>query len=418
MLAKAPASDRETRSRASYPDMVFTLGLGMMILFLPLSETLKNVGYTVALVGWIVKRGVKRDFSIRTTSFGVALCLYLLTSLLSAAFAVDQLEGLRGAWDVFFPLSLFVIIVNDVETLPKIRLCLRLFIISTAIGVAWGLFDNLGGRHFRLEIKSLGYPNHTATYLVMMLALLISLLLLMEWSIRVKMLVGTVAGATVLALFLTYSRGGWIAFAACLLFLSISLKQWKPIVAVALLTTMILLGLQVTGRLWTRQITMLAHLDRDDNALQRLKMWRGSVLSLQDRPLLGVGPRNFKNLDYERYDMPRFDHAHSLFFTVLAEQGILGFVSLMTVLACYWHEAIKLRPVKDVLTRTLRHTAMGSLIVVIVAGMVNTTFRSEVAIALCTFMALALAAAKGATSAEWRPFSLWPSAYSEGFHDC
>jgi len=54
-----------------------------------------------------------------------------------------------------------------------------------------------------------------------------------------------------------------------------------------------------------------------------------------------------------------------------------------------------------VLTRTLRHTAMGSLIVVIVAGMVNTTFRSEVAIALCTFMALALAAAKGATSAAW-----------------
>jgi len=97
--------------------------------------------------------------------------------------------------------------------------------------------------------------------------------------------------------------------------------------------------------------------------------------------------------------LPRFDHAHSLFFTALAEQGILGFVALMTVLACYWHEAVKLRPVKDVLIRTLGHTAMGSLIVVVVAGMVNTTLRSEVAIVLCMFLALALAAAKRTISA-------------------
>ncbi|HWR21023.1 MAG TPA: O-antigen ligase family protein [Verrucomicrobiae bacterium] len=403
MMNKALASGLETGGRVDYPDLVFMLGLSIMILFLPLSETLKNVGYALALAGWIIKKAVNRRFQIRMTPFGGVLSLYLLTSLLSAAFAVDPREGLRGAWDVFRPLSLFVMMVNDVETLPKIRLCLLLFIISTTIGVAWGLFDNLSGRDFRLEIRSLGYPNHTATYLAMMLAVLISLLLLMEWSTRVKMLVWTVAGATMLALFLTYSRGGWIAFAACLLFLSISLKQWKPIVAIALLGTGILVGLQVTGRLWTRQITMLAHLDQDENALQRLRMWRGSVLSLKDRPLLGVGPRNFKNLDHERYGLPRFDHAHSLFFTVLAERGLLGFLALMAVLACYLYEAIKLRPLQDVLSRALRHAAIGSFIALVVAGTVNTTLRGEVAIALCSFMALALAAAKGATSAGQDP---------------
>ncbi|MCZ7625543.1 MAG: O-antigen ligase family protein [Candidatus Methylomirabilis sp.] len=304
MTVRTMTRDEAIAGRANYPDLVFMLGLSLMILFLPLSEALKNVGYAVALTGWIVKRVVARDCSIRMTSFGCVLCLYLAASLLSAALAVDQREGLRGVWDVLRPLSLFVMMVNDVQTLPKIRLCLLLFVVSTAIGVAWGLFDNLSGNHVRLEIRSLGYPNHTATYLAMMLALLISLLLLMEWSARVKMLVWTVAGATALALFLTYSRGGWIAFAACLLFLSISLRQWKPIVAVALLVTMILVGLQATGRLWTRQITMLAHLDQDDSALERLRMWRGSILSLKDRPILGIGPRNFKHLDRERYDLP------------------------------------------------------------------------------------------------------------------
>ncbi|NJD68842.1 MAG: hypothetical protein C3F12_05895 [Candidatus Methylomirabilota bacterium] len=398
MTVRTMTRDEAIAGRANYPDLVFMLGLSLMILFLPLSEALKNVGYAVALTGWIVKRVVARDCSIRMTSFGCVLCLYLAASLLSAALAVDQREGLRGVWDVLRPLSLFVMMVNDVQTLPKIRLCLLLFVVSTAIGVAWGLFDNLSGNHVRLEIRSLGYPNHTATYLAMMLALLISLLLLMEWSARVKMLVWTVAGATALALFLTYSRGGWIAFAACLLFLSISLRQWKPIVAVALLVTMILVGLQATGRLWTRQITMLAHLDQDDSALERLRMWRGSILSLKDRPILGIGPRNFKHLDRERYDLPPLDHAHSLFFTVLAERGLLGFLALLAVLASYLYEAIRLRPSREGLNMALRHAAIGSLITLVTAGTVNTTLRGEVAIALCAFMALALAAAKGTPS--------------------
>lgn len=406
MLAKALPSSREIGSRVRYPDLVFTLGLGIMILFLPLSEALKNVGYGLALGGWIIKKVVSRDSQTRVTSFGITLCLYLLVSLLSATFAIDQREGFRGVWDVFRPLSLFVMIVNDVVTLSRIRLCLLLFTLSTAIGAVWGLFNNLSGSTVRLEIRSLGYPIHTATYLVMMLAMMISLLLLMEWSARVKILVGTVAATTVLAMFLTYSRGGWLAFAACLAFLSISLKQWKPIAVGALLVTVILSGLHMTGRLWTRQITMSVHLDQDENASQRVSMWRGSILSMKERPLLGVGPRNFKNLDYERYGIPRrFNDAHSLFFNVLAERGLLGFLALMAVLACYLYEAIRLKPLHDQLTKALRYAAIGSFVALVVAGTVNTTLHAEAAIALCSLLALALAAAGRSTSTPEEPSS-------------
>lgn len=83
------------------------------------------------------------------------------------------------------------------------------------------------------------------------------------------------------------------------------------------------------------------------------------------------------------------------FFTVLAERGLLGFFALIAVLVCYLYEAIRLRSVQDGLTRALRHAALGGFIALVVAGTVNTTFRGETAIALCAFMALALAAAKG-----------------------
>ncbi|MCZ7625542.1 MAG: hypothetical protein M5R38_06660 [Candidatus Methylomirabilis sp.] len=68
------------------------------------------------------------------------------------------------------------------------------------------------------------------------------------------------------------------------------------------------------------------------------------------------------------------------------------------MLASYLYEAIRLRPSREGLNMALRHAAIGSLITLVTAGTVNTTLRGEVAIALCAFMALALAAAKGTPS--------------------
>lgn len=391
MPAKALVKAQSPGSWVFYGDLAFMGGLGLMILFVPLSEFLKNVGYFLALGGWLTKRVGGHDLRITFTPLGVFLSFYFLASLVSAAFAIDRWEGLRGTWDVFRPLSLFLMMVNDVDTAPKVRFCLWFFIASTGIGVAWGLLDYFSGHALLLEIKSLGHPNHTATYLVMMLALLSSLLLLMDWPLQAKVAIGFLAGATLLALFLTYSRGGWMAFLACLFFLSISLRRWKPILVAALLIMAILVGLEMTGRLWTTKIEMLAHLAQDESLLERFRMWRGSILSLKERPLVGVGPRNFKYLDHERYGFKKINHAHSLFFNVMAERGLLGLLSLIALLACYAYEGIKRRrQSKGALSRALWHAAMGSFITIVVAGMVNTTLHSEGAIAFWSITALTL----------------------------
>lgn len=397
MLAWTPVNGQTLGSRAGYPDLAFMGGLGIMILFLPLSESLKNIGYFLALGGWIVKRASDRDFSVRFTPLEVVLSLYLLTSLLSAAFAIDRWEGLRGAWEVFRPLSLFVMLVNDVDTCSKIRFCLWLFVLSTAVGVAWGLFDYFRNGRLRLDLHSLGYPTHTAPYLVLMLALLISLLLLMEWSVQAKIAMGALIVMTFFALFLTYSRGGWMASAACLLFLSISLKRWKLIVIGLVLTMVTLVGLQMTGRLWTRQIEMLTHLDQDDNVKERIKIWKASVLILRERPLLGIGPRNFKKLDYRQYGFKvPYRDAHNLFFQSMAEQGLLGLLSLIAVLICCACEGIRRRRVADPLGRVLWHASMGGFLTILVSGMVNTTLHTEVAIAFWSITALMLSSGKAA----------------------
>jgi len=371
-------------------DLLFMGGLGLMILFLPISEFLKNVGYFLALGGWIVKRALGPGFRITFTPLGVFLSLYFLASLLSAAFAIDWEEGLKGTWDVFRPLSLFLMIVNDINNTQKVRSCLWLFVASTGIGVAWGLVDYVTSHDLRLGIKSLGYPNHTATYLAMMLVLLLSLLL-MDWSIQTRIALGTLTGAALVALFLTYSRGGWIAFLAALLFLAVSLRRWRPMLIVVAAGVLLFVGFYLTGILWAPQVgRVLEPFDEE-----RIRMWRGSLLSLWDHPLLGVGPRNFKNLDPGKYGFRPTNHAHSLLFTTVAERGLLGLVTLLALLTGYVREGGKLRRrLKGDLDRALWHAAMGGFVTIVVAGLFNTTLHSEGAVALWSITALSLASAR------------------------
>jgi len=397
MLAKVGASRGGEDGRAvRYADAAFMGGLALMILTLPISEALKNIGYLIALGGWVLKRVSRRDFRITFTPIGVFLSLYFLISLASAAFAVNRWEGFRGAWDVFRPLSIFLMMVNELDGVGKIRFYLWLFVASTGIGVVWGLASYLMGLRSRLEITSLGHSNHTAWYLVMMLALLISVLLFMDWKPPAKIVVGGITGATLLAVLLTYSRGALVAFVASLLFLAIPLRRWQPILGVALLTLALVGGLQAWGTPWATHLEMVVAPDQDVSLSDRFSLWKGSVLSLRDRPLLGVGPRNFKYLDHERYGFVQTSHAHSLFFNVIAERGLLGFLSLMALFGCYAYVGIRRWPSKDSLSTVLWHAAMGSFITVVVAGVANTTLHTEGAIAFWSLTALMLASGEAA----------------------
>jgi len=82
--------------------------------------------------------------------------------------------------------------------------------------------------------------------------------------------------------------------------------------------------------------------------------------------------------------------------TVLAERGLLGFLSLIGFLVCYVYECIRRRPPKDALSQALWHAAMGSFITIVVAGMVNTTLHAEGAMAFSSVTALMLASSEAA----------------------
>ena len=68
--------------------------------------------------------------------------------------------------------------------------------------------------------------------------------------------------------------------------------------------------------------------------IDRLLYWKSSIYVFKEKPLLGVGPENFRFL-YLKYKLPQSmeaKHAHSLFFETLTENGILGVILLFSFL--------------------------------------------------------------------------------------
>jgi len=116
-------------------------------------------------------------------------------------------------------------------------------------------------------------------------------------------------------------------------------------------------------------------------------------LSLKERPLLGVGPRNFKNLDHRRYGFKQtYRDAHNLLLNTAVERGGMGLLVLLALLACYFWKGMSLRrKLMGGLDRALWHAAMGSFVAIVVGGLFNTALHSEVAIAFWLLTALMLA---------------------------
>ncbi len=77
--------------------------------------------------------------------------------------------------------------------------------------------------------------------------------------------------------------------------------------------------------------------------IDRLRYWKSSIYVFKEKPLVGVGPENFRFL-YLKYKLPQSmeaKHAHSLFFETLTENGILGVIFLFSFLFLVPYRAFK-----------------------------------------------------------------------------
>ena len=178
-------------------------------------------------------------------------------------------------------------------------------------------------------------PNLLAGYLIPILPIaLVALLRWRSWPQRLFAATALLLGA--IALFLSYSRGGWLGMVAALGGLGLLLvlrqtRQWPPLwrrlfPLLLLLGAVAVLVVAVTQvePLRIRVLSLVAGREDSSNNF-RINVWLAAIDMIQARPWLGIGPGNTAfNLIYPLYQQPKFNalSAYSVPLELLVEGGV------------------------------------------------------------------------------------------------
>lgn len=197
-----------------------------------------------------------------------------------------------------------------------------------------------------------------------------------------------------LALLLTQSRGGLLAYAAILLMSAwfFAPNRQVRIRRVAIVLLLCVLAAAVAGLFFQR----LAEID-DFTAVSRVAIWGGAFTVFARAPVLGIGFGNLRALMGGLLNLPDgwTGDAHNLYLELLAETGIIGFLAFALLAGVAMRGALKrYRCLQDEFGRIMGFAIFAALAGVLSHGAVDYLFHTTPQVAALFFLVLGMLRAR------------------------
>jgi putative inorganic carbon (hco3(-)) transporter len=197
-----------------------------------------------------------------------------------------------------------------------------------------------------------------------------------------------------IALLLTQSRGGLLAFVAILLVHTyFSARERKARMRrVALVMIVCLLAAAAAGFFFQR----LGEID-DFTAVSRLAIWGGAFTVFARSPLLGIGFGNLRALMGGLLNLPEgwTGDAHNLYLELLAETGLIGFVVFGILIVLALRTALRrLHKTQNHFNKMIALAVFAAICGVLVHGTVDYLFHTTPQVTALFFLVLALLSAQ------------------------
>jgi putative inorganic carbon (HCO3(-)) transporter len=291
---------------------------------------------------WLAELLAKATTLPRSLRAGLPLVAYLAAVTLSLVVAGYSRLAVFEIFLLLQSFLLFVYIVKSVQSRQDLLFVVTLLFIGLVVESLVMIGLRVVGHSITIaRIKAgidasgrvsgtIGSPNTAASYLTLLLAPALGLLLT-PLERRYKWLAALAFGLGAVALLLTFSRGGWLAFmvSITLLCLLAFYRGWlAPRVPLTAVVIVVLLF-----ALFREPIT--ARLLGDDlgAASSRATLARQALRVIEANPVLGVGANNYA-IWYEQNFTPEPDEGrlrtvHNKYLLVWAETGILGLVAFL-----------------------------------------------------------------------------------------
>jgi O-antigen ligase len=180
-------------------------------------------------------------------------------------------------------------------------------------------------QHFALQIirprSIVGRPTYAARYLELSVPIVIALLSTKDLGSRfVKGLLILALICLLGGLFVTFTRGAWVATTIVILLMIIVNKQYKWFA----LGVVAMLPATVSNNYGVNRLFSIFQLHHEHN-IERLNGWTSSLQIIKDHPWTGIGFDTFKQV-YPAYMLPQarevLAHAHNTPLVLATEGGI------------------------------------------------------------------------------------------------
>ncbi len=270
------------------------------------------------------------------------LAVYIGFCLLSIIVARDIELSLFKNFMLLQQFLLFVYIIGTVKSREDIKFILGLLFIGLVLeGTIVILLRHIGhtikfvgltaivDKGLRIG-GTLGGPNSAGSYFSLLLVPALSILIsnvgkFYKWLGVIALCLGTVA------LLLTYSRGGWLAFALSItIFISISwYRGWLPV----WIPTVLFILTMLVALLFHE--ALIGRLFGGDNgsALSRIPLMKLAFKIIAANPIIGVGVNNFSHVmvDYITSDLRGMwlYAVHNQYLLVWSETGTVGLLAFL-----------------------------------------------------------------------------------------
>jgi len=355
-------------------------GIYMLIFFLPFERIgsydiggvtirISQLIAMLAILAWIFRGFNLRSFKLRPNPIFWPIIIFLTINLLGLINAVNFDRSLKVWLFTAFTMSASIILPNIIRHGDQMPRLIKILYASVFLVTIFGLYQFMGdiiglspsltGLRPQYTKDVLGFPRiqstaleplYFANYLLIPLSIIISLVLSKNKKIKPLLSIGLLALAGI-NLVLTVARGGYIAFAACCIFLGIiyfkKLFSLRNILYLTMALIIIGIGANYFLNLDDAKESFVEHasnLFTGASYFERVYTIEKAMDAWREHPFIGIGPGSFgPYTSFHPLIEPGSGYliVNNEYIELLTETGILGLATFIIILAIIIIRSIK-----------------------------------------------------------------------------
>lgn len=331
--------------------------------------------------------------------------LLLAGATIDTVLAPDR-KAAAGIWKAYFvePMLAALVIAAIATTRERARILLGGLGVAGAIAALLNVANSLqkaAAHQFDTvtpPVAIYNSANDVPLYLVPLAALALCLLLFSDDRLE-RWAAAAFLGLAAVAVLLSLSRSGWIAFAAVMVFVALfSRQRWKVAGGVVLVGAA---GFLASGTVRHRVLVEFSPNDPNNTINLRRQLWSSALNMLSHRPFQGGGLAGFQ-ASVQPYRDPQYIekliYPHNLVLNFWSETGLIGLAGFAWLFgAAAW--ACRKALAADPWTRLLSIAVLAMLLDYLLHGLTDVPyFKNDLALEFWALLGLQLAAWRAAST--------------------